>query len=318
MLTIRGKGVAYMAGWLAVLAAGPAGASTPTTFHFLRAEVSARSAAVAGSGIAVGGDPSCLFTNPAAAGVQGLTNASVGFFKHLLDINAGFAAYTRPFEGIGTLSAGIQYYNYGKFDETDERGNIIGSFGAGDFALTLGWADLVEENLRVGGNLKVIYSSIAGYSASGLGTDLGVYYEMPENRMTLGMSVRNLGFQLGSYNGVKEALPLDVAVGGSVVPRGIPLLLSVAFEKLNAEGAGFGDRFRAFSVGAEFTLSPSFQLRFGYNNEERRDLKVGTSSGLAGFSGGFGIRAGEYRVDYALSSLGGIGSLHRFTLGTNL
>jgi hypothetical protein len=77
----------------------------------------------------------------------------------------------------------------------------------------------------------------------------------------------------------------------------------------------FADRFRSFKVGGEFTLNPSFLLRFGYDNEKRTDLKIGTSSGLAGFSGGLGVTVDSYRLDYALSSLGKVGELHRISIG---
>jgi hypothetical protein len=87
---------------------------------------------------------------------------------------------------------------------------------------------------------------------------------------------------------------------------------------LNENTDSFGDRFRAFSVGGEFTLSKVIQFRFGYNNEQRKDLKIGTSSGLAGFSGGIGITVREYKVDYSLSSLGKIGNLHRISIATTL
>jgi hypothetical protein len=100
-----------------------------------------------------------------------------------------------------------------------------------------------------------------------------------------------------------------------VVPRGLPLLFNLNFHKLNETTASFIDRFKPFSVGGEFTLSKVLQLRFGYDNEKRQELKIGTSAGLAGFSGGVGITVKEYKVDYALSSLGNIGSLHRISLG---
>ena len=89
------------------------------------------------------------------------------------------------------------------------------------------------------------------------------------------------------------------------------------FHKLNESAGKLSDRFRAFTVGGEFTLSRVLQLRFGYNNEQRKDLQIESTSGLAGFSAGVGILISDYRVDYALSSLGKIGSLHRISLGTN-
>jgi hypothetical protein len=65
-------------------------------------------------------------------------------------------------------------------------------------------------------------------------------------------------------------------------------------------------------------MSESVQLRVGYNNKQRKDLKMGTSAKLAGFSMGGGIILKEYRIDYAFNSYGQIGGLHRISLGINL
>ena len=78
----------------------------------------------------------------------------------------------------------------------------------------------------------------------------------------------------------------------------------------------FIQHFKAFSVGAEFYLSKVFALRFGYDNEKRSELKVGTTSGIAGFNAGLGINISSYRFDYAYSSMGKIGALHRISLVT--
>jgi hypothetical protein len=64
----------------------------------------------------------------------------------------------------------------------------------------------------------------------------------------------------------------------------------------------------------EFTASPNFTLRAGYNNEKRKDAKVSSSSGLAGFSAGGGISTEMYNFDYAYNSFGSIGGLHRVSV----
>lgn len=288
-----------------------------TAYDFLRNDVSSRAAAMAGSFVAATKDPNTLFYNPAGLSTMETPMGSVGFFKHLLDINAGYAAYGQEFEDIGHFGAGISYINYGTFDKTDEFGTVLGSFNANDLAFILGYSHTLEENLHYGVNLKYIFSSIDEYSSSGIGADVGILYVIPESRITLAASLRNIGAQLTSYVETKEDLPLDFAVGGSVIPQGLPLLLNINFRKLNENTDDFIDRFKSFSLGGEFTLSQALQFRFGYNNEQRRELKIGTSSGLAGFSGGIGITVSDYRVDYALSSLGKIGSLHRVSLGAS-
>lgn len=290
---------------------------TTSVYEFLRNDVSARAAAMAGSFVSITNDPNVLFYNVAGLGTLDTPRGSVGFFKHLLDINAGYISYGQSFNDIGYFGGGILYTNYGSFTRTDELGNNIGSFNASDIAVAVGYSNILEENLYYGASLKFIYSSIAGYRSTGLAGDLGLLYVMPENRISLGISVRNLGRQLSTYLGTQENLPLDVSIGGSIVPRGIPLLLNVNIHKINEQTDNFADRFRAFGVGGEFTLSKVFQLRFGYNNEQRKDLQIGTTTGLAGFSVGLGVNVSHYKVDYALSSLGTIGSLHRISVGTD-
>jgi hypothetical protein len=302
-----------------LVACRSADAGTNTVYDFLRFDVSSRAAAMAGSFGAVLNDPNSIFYNPAALGSIETPKGSIGFFKHLLDINVGYVSYSQPLgEDVGWFGTGAIYSNYGSFDETDELGNVLGTFSASDFAFVAGYANELERNFYYGVNVKFIYSSIAGYKSTALAGDIGLFYNIPGSRITLGVSVRNAGIQLSSYLDTKEDLPLDVLIGGSIVPKGLPLLLNVTLHKLNENTDAFGDRFRAFSVGGEFTLSKVLRARFGYNNEQRKDLKIGTSSGLAGFSGGIGITVHEYEVDYSLSSLGKVGNLHRISLTTTL
>ncbi len=293
-------------------AKGTAG-SNPT-YDFLRADVGARAAAMAGSFVSIMHDANSIFYNPAGISTVDKPTGSLGFFKHLLDINAGYLAYSQPIKDFGHFATGIIYFNYGSFDETDILGNQLGTFSASDLAFMIGYSNTLEDNLHYGVNAKLIYSQIAGYVSAGLATDIGILYNIPDSRITIGASIRNIGAQVSQFVETREDLPLDASVGASVVPKGLPLLFSISFNKLNDQD----ERFRSFAVGGEFTLSPALQARFGYNNEQRKELKIGTSSGLAGFSGGLGITIREYKLDYALSSLGKIGSLHRITIGTTL
>ncbi len=292
-------------------------AGETTVFNFLRNDVGARAAALAGSYTTIQNDPDVLFYNPAGlATVQG-PEGSIGFFKNLLDINAGHLSYTTDIEGIGRCAAGIVYTNYGSFDQTDALGNAIGSFSANDIALSLGYAFSLEENLYLGGAVKLIYSGIADYTSTGVAADLGILYTIPESRFAVGANIRNLGTQISAYNTTRERLPLDVGFGASVIPKGLPLLLNVGFHRVNDEAGNLLERFRAFTVGGEFTVSKVVLLRFGYDNARRKDFKIGSSADLAGFSAGLGILVSGYNVDYGLSSLGKAGILHRISLRTS-
>lgn len=311
------SGTAFLALMLTIVTTHHAFAGTPTAYDFLRADVGSRAAGMAGSFVSITGDPNTIFYNPAGLSTLEKPMGSLGFFKHLMDINAGYVAYSQEFGDLGYFGVGALYVNYGSFNETDDLGNVLGTFSASDMAFTLGYSNIMKENLHYGINAKFIYSSIAGYNSTGAAADFGILYAVPESRFSFGASIRNVGRQFSSYIESKEKLPLDVVVGASVVPRGLPLLININFHKLNEDVDTFGDRFKSFSVGGEFTLSQVIMARFGYNNEQRRELKIGAGAGLAGFSGGIGVTVKEYKVDYALSSLGKIGAFHRISIGTS-
>ena len=281
------------------------------TYDFLRMDVSPRSAGLGGSFVTMTDDPTSIFYNPAGIGSLSKTRFGVGFFKHLLDINAGYATYGTEVIGLGFVGAGVQYVSYGEFRRTGDEGQDLGTFGANELAISVGYAGELQPGLRYGANMKYIHSSIAEVSSSGAAIDLGVQYIAVTDRMVVGASLMNLGTQLSSYLNTKENLPLNFTIGASIYPEHLPAVLQINLHKLNEAQDNFTDRFKNFSIGAELSPANNVQLRVGYNNEHRKELKIGQRSGLAGLSVGGGVVAGMYNVDYAFSSYGEIGSVHR-------
>lgn len=288
------------------------------TFEFLRLDKSPRAASLAGSYVSNNDDPNVMFYNPAGIKFLEESPVSFSFLKHLMDINSASLAYSFEIADIGRLSAGIQYINYGDFTEADELGNRTGEFGAGEMAFMLGYANELSPNFYYGTNIKFIYSSIADRSSTGFAVDLGLHYTIPENNWNFGFSVLNLGSQLSSYFETREDLPLDIRIGLSKKLEHMPFQFFVSINKLNEKQDDFGGYFKQFTVGGEFALSKAVSLRLGYDNEKRKELKIGSTTGLAGFSFGLGILISEYNFDYALSSMGSIGSLHRIGISTRL
>ena len=288
------------------------------TYDFLNVDMSARAASLGGSFVTNNDDVDVLFYNPAGMSFLEKDPVSFSFVKHLMDINLFSLAYSTEFENIGRFGSAIKYINYGSFDKADEFGNRIGEFNAGELAFTLGYTNEFSENFYYGANAKVIYSSIADESSSAIALDFGINYEIPNQKLNLAASVLNLGTQLSSYIDTKEDLPLDVAVGISKRLENLPVRLSLDFHQLNKERDELYQHLKGFSLGAEFYLSEVFTLRFGYDNEKRSDLKVGSSSGIAGFNGGLGVKISEYVFNYGYSSLGTIGAMHRIGLATAL
>ncbi|MEW5798647.1 MAG: type IX secretion system protein PorQ [Bacteroidota bacterium] len=289
------------------------------TYDFLRQDVGARASAMAGSFVSMHGDPAGIFYNPASIGTALSPQAVFGYTNHLLDINAGFAAYSQEVQDIGVIGLGVNYINYGTFDETDALANKLGTFGASDMALSMSVARVYEENIYYGVTAKFIYSSIADVSSSALAADLGLLYLIPgDDPMSFGISLSNIGAQLDPYMQTKEDLPFELKIGGTIKPQHLPLQLNVNFHKLNEERDSFVEKFSSFSLGGEFTLSKALRFRFGYNNERRKELKIGTSAGMAGFSLGGGLVLNKLRLDYSFNSLGKIGSMSRITLALDV
>lgn len=302
---------------LSLLVIGFTGATAQErgTFDFLRLDINARAAALNGSFVSMTDDPNLLLYNPAALATMNQPAASAAFLKHLLDVNAGSLTYAQDVEGIGTFGAGVVVIDYGSFDRTDESMNLLGSFGAREFALVAGGAIPVAENTYAGASLEFIHSSIAEFRSSALAVGAGILYSIPSENITIGASLLHAGAQISTYGETREPLPLSLTVGITKKPEHLPAFLSVNFHKLTEQTDTFFDRFRAFTVGAEFLLNESLRLRVGYDNEKRRELKLGSSAGMAGFAVGGGINFGTYRFDYAFNSYGKIGGLHRITLG---
>ena len=287
-----------------------------TTYNFLKLDADARSSAMGGSTVSMVNDINAFYYNPASLGTILNTQGSVGFYKYLLDINSGNAAYTQKYKDLGYFGVGIRYFNYGSFDKYDEESNNIGTFNANDLAITLGYANNYQGNLSYGASLKFIYSNIDVYHSSAIAADLGLLYQIPEKNITLGLSILNLGTQISKYAGTKEDLPLDLRLGFSKRLEYLPLTFYFSLTNLNEEKDKFIDRFKNIKVGGELNMSDDIVLRIGYNNQQRQDLKTGSTTGLGGFSAGLGINIYEkYRIDYAFNSMGKIGATHRFNVG---
>ncbi|MBN1637631.1 MAG: type IX secretion system protein PorQ [Ignavibacteriales bacterium] len=286
------------------------------TFEFLRTDYGARAAALAGGYVASYDDINAMFYNPASIReLQGIP-VSFTFFKHLLDINAATLSSSYNFEGIGRFALGIHYINYGTFVRADDFGNKTGEFGAGDIAFVLGYANDIAENFSYGANIKFIYSSIDYRKSTAIATDLGLQYKFPDDHFSIGFSILNIGTQLTTYFDTREDLPLDIKMGLSKTLEKLPVTFYFGINKLNEKKDEVLQYLKPFDIGAEIKFSEVIKLRLGYDNEKRKELKVGTTTGLAGLNIGFGVKIDKYSLDYALSSLGVIGELHRIGLST--
>ena len=312
---------------VAALATLPATAqpADPSGFPFLRLEPSARASAMAGAfGSIYDADVNALFYNPAQLNESMHGTLSLSYLNHLSDLNAGFIAYARHYDRIGTVGAGLRFLNWGTIQGSTETGEKTGEFGAGDVALTVGAARAYTERVRYGANVHVIYSSVESFSASALAADVGVTYLVPNALLSISATVNNLGVTLSSLGGTNDDLPVDVRVGVSKRIRHLPLLVSVTaynlhnYDAVSPNASVTTNVLHHLAIGGEFQFSEAFNVRLGYNHRRHTELKTKTRLDFAGLGVGVGIKVNRFRFDYAYNSWSSLGGLNQLTLGTTI
>ncbi len=289
-----------------------------TPYNFLRFIGGARSSALAGAFVTVTDDVNSVFYNPAAISTVEKSNFSATFIKHVLDINSGTACYLIPNHDYGSIAASAAFTSYGSFDYADKDGNRSGTFGASNLAIGATYSNILDTNLYYGVTLKYIYVGLEKESASALALDAGILYKMKDGRTNIGASVLHAGAQLTKLAGSSENLPLDVRLGINHRLKGLPLLLNFTLHHLADDADNFSDKIRNFAIGGELYLGKYIRARVGYDNMVRNFTGVESDKGLTGFSGGLGIYANDFSLDYSFSRYGSSANVHRFGLSLDL
>lgn len=283
-----------------------------TIFEFLKTPYSARGAAMANNLVAIKGDVDAMFYNPAALSGIEENRWTISYVNHLLDLQGGQLAYTRPTK-YGNVGLGLLYFNYGDFQESDQFGEKTGrNFGASEFALATSLSNTLGQGFDYGVNLKFIYSSLDTYNASGLAFDGGIMYTSEKfSDFRVGISVSNVGFILSDYTSTKEKMPLFLRLGFSKRLEHLPLLLSASLNDMTLNTGDAVDILKRFSIGGEFDISQVIKLRIGYDNGINQSVQSLGGRSFGGVSAGLGINWKSFRLDYAFSNYGDLGSQNR-------
>ena len=285
-------------------AAAPNGAAG---FQFLKTNIGARSAGMAGAMVAVAPDVNVIQHNPAGIALCTTRAGSFTYLNHLLDFNSGHISYIHPHVGPGNIGGAIQYMDYGSFDRRDQDNQDLVEFNAGSIAFTGGYAMQPLTNLYAGLALKFIRASIDSYSSDAVAVDGGLLYHIPSQQLMFGASFANAGTVLNAFMIRKDPLPSVVRLGLSKHLAHLPLMLTLQLYK-------YSDEDWHGALGGEFTLTENIFLRLGYD-QVGREMHVDLSKDrFAGAALGLGAVWREFQLDYAINSMGALGTLNRFTL----
>lgn len=310
-------------------------------FPFLELPTSAKQAALGGINVTAGGhDVNMVSANPALLNQEMDQQVSVSYVGYLADIRQSHAAYAFNSEKLGRWAASINYLSYGDFVQRDATGMEQGTFDVNDYTLAITHAREVEA-FTIGATAKVAVSSIAGNQAVGILADAGAVFKHPEKDFTVGLAFKNVGYQVKTFDsGERQQMPWDAQLGISYKPEHMPVRLSLTAHRLyqfdivyldpNAPGKldengnevkeekQLGDKIaRHFVAGAEFVFSKNFQLRAGYNHLHRKELRLDSKAGGAGFSLGAMLRVRSFELNYGSAFFHPSGATHYITIATN-
>jgi hypothetical protein len=310
-------------------------------FPFLQLPGNARVAALGGVNLsAPGHDVNMVASNPALLNEDMDRQLSLTYVGYLADIKQSNLAYAFNTTRYGRWAASLDYLNYGDFVQRDPTGMEEGSFSVNDYTLSLSHARQAEA-FTIGATAKLAVSSMAGDKAMGILADVGGAFQHPEHDLSIGMAFKNIGYQVRPFAGAdRQAMPFDAQLGASYKPAHMPVRFSLTAHHLyqfdvvyldpstsgrfDANGneiqeeKRLGDKIaRHFVVGTEFIFSNNFQVRAGYNHLRRKELRLDTNAGGAGFSVGAMVRVRAFELNYGSALFHPSGGTHYITLSTD-
>jgi hypothetical protein len=194
----------------------------------------------------------------------------------------------------------------------DNRVLVTKETGDHELALMAGTARRLKHGWRTGATAKLLYKSVAGESAVGVGFDLGVSKSLPHH-FTVGMVARDLTTSILAWStGRTEAILPSAAVGGawSTELRALNAEISVAADldgHFESRGAAETVEAGVLTVeprfGLEYLIAHTVALRGGINGDA--------------LTAGAGLSFRWLSVHAAFQDHAELGLTHRLSLAVN-
>lgn len=286
------------------------------TLQFLKIGAGARAAAMGGSFVAMSGDASSLYWNPAAAARAESRQIVFSHIDWVVDIKHEFVGLVWPLSGTDALGVSLTSLHMQDMEETTEfaprgTGNF---FTFGDIALGLSYSRRMTDKFSFGLTLKYVEETLAELKTRGALVDIGTLYYTGYRSLRFAVTVSNFGGQLrpsGSF----------VRRDGTTVDNFQEFAPPITFR--------FGVAMEIFEQAANTT---TLAVQLNHPNDDNENLDFGveykwqrfvalragyqTSSEEAAFSAGGGLKfkyAGMVaNLDYAFSDFGRLGNVNRF------
>lgn len=280
--------------------------------QFLKIGPGARPAAMGEAYSAVADDVLSIHYNPAGLAHLKRVEVSAMHQSHFQGIRYEFAAVSvpvlrlapdkRPLNALGVLGLSVANLSVSEIErrglaETDTPAD---TFGAQDFAYTLGYGYPLDPTLAVGGSVKFVTQRLDRSRATAAALDLGSLKRFGAFGVAAGL--RNLGTR-PKFEEVSDPLPFLVYGGACWTGRSLRLASEARLPRDGGLKISFGTEYvRAVSEDTDVSFRAGFAGAY-------RD-----PGGTAGFSLGGGVRYRKLSFDFGWSGAGGLGNAFRYSL----
>lgn len=299
-------------------------------YAFLDLPTTARETAIGGQHATIGTtEAGLLHSNPAALTDTMRHAVSLSAAPIASGIFGARASYAHHVYSIGTFGIGFNHIGYGTMDEYDIDGNRLGTFGAGETAISLTYSRPLTPHWQIGATLKPIFSTFANYSSAAIAMDMGVRYTSANELLTVGAVLSNLGAQIKTYHtdANAESLYHDLRVGLSYKAEHAPLRFTLTFRDLlhwdqsldsEREIETMDNVMRHVMLGLELMPIRNFFVGVGYNHRMRKELRESDTGGAAGISWGFGLRIKKIDIAYGCGKYHAAGANNVISISTDI
>ena len=182
--------------------------------------VGAETVALSGANVGTVAGVEALFTNVAglarhSSGLQGTVSTTA----YIADIDIMHAGMVAAMGEAGTFGVTIKSLDFGDIPKTTSfapEGDGQ-TFSPSFFTATAGFARAFSDRVNVGVAAKMISESIEETTATGFAFDVGVQYRFPNQPLTFGVAMKNVGSRM-HYDGINldmEMVPGESESGSS-------------------------------------------------------------------------------------------------------
>lgn len=291
--------------------------------QFLKIGCGARGVAMGEAFVAMDGDATCMYWNPAGIAMIEGSQISLNHATWPAELSHEFAAYVFSWGFIpGNFGISATVLQMDPMPETTEyrQGGTGYSFDAGSMAFALTYARMLTDRFSFGVTGKFIHEGLADYTGRTFAVDLGTIYDTGFRDIKIGMAFVNMGSGYTFLPDGKESpMPVMFKVGGSMPFMDSPdhrVLGAIEFnhppdgaERLNAGGEYVYQKF-----------APNFEiaLRGGYRfNRDEEGLTAGFGIKFPFVRIGLINKPSIWTVDYCYSEMGLLDGSHKFSLGAS-